>query len=101
MSTSLEIERVAVVGAGFMGSGIAEAAAVSGVPVVLRDVDENSLEAARGRIEGSLARAVKGGKLGPADADLVRGRITLTNELGNRCGPPNASWDCTSSRRCR
>lgn len=66
MSTSLEIERVAVVGAGFMGSGIAEAAAVSGVPVVLRDVDENSLEAARGRIEGSLARAVKGGKLGPA-----------------------------------
>jgi len=72
---------VAVVGAGFMGSGIAEAAAVAGLPVVLRDVDDASLEAAEKRIEGSLTRAVRGGKLGLADAEEVRGRIELTNEL--------------------
>ena len=64
-----------------MGSGIAEAAAVAGLPVVLRDVDDASLEAAEKRIEGSLTRAVRGGKLGLADAEEVRGRIELTNEL--------------------
>ena len=72
---------MAVVGAGFMGSGIAEAAAVAGLPVVLRDVDDASLEAAEKRIEGSLTRAVRGGKLGLADAEEVRGRIELTSEL--------------------
>jgi 3-hydroxybutyryl-CoA dehydrogenase len=81
VSPTVEIERVAVVGAGFMGSGIAEAAAVAGLPVVLRDVDDASLQAAEQRIEGSLARAVRGGKLGPADAEAVRGLIELTNEL--------------------
>ena len=81
MSTSVEIESVAVVGAGFMGSGIAEASAVAGLPVVLRDVDDASLEAAEKRIEGSLTRAVRGGKLGLADAEEVRGRIELTSEL--------------------
>ena len=39
-----KIEQVAVVGAGFMGSGIAEAVAVAGLPVVLRDVDEASIQ---------------------------------------------------------
>jgi 3-hydroxybutyryl-CoA dehydrogenase len=81
VSTAIEIERVGVIGAGFMGSGIAEAAAVAGLPVVLRDVDDASLLAAEKRIEGSLTRAVRGGKLGLADAEAVRGRIELTNEL--------------------
>ncbi len=81
MNPTVEIERVAVVGAGFMGSGIAEAAAVAGLPVVLRDVDDASLEAAEQRIEGSLTRAVRGGKLDRADAEAVRGRIGLTSEL--------------------
>ena len=62
------IESVAVVGAGLMGSGIAEAVAVAGVPVVLRDVDEVSIGRARDRIESSLARAVGGGKLDAARA---------------------------------
>jgi 3-hydroxybutyryl-CoA dehydrogenase len=77
----MEIERVAIVGAGFMGSGIAEAAAVAGLPVVLRDVNDESLEAAEQRIEGSLTRAVRGGKRDSADAEAVRGRIELTSEL--------------------
>jgi len=78
-----------------MGSGIAEAAAVAGLPVVLRDVDDASLEAAEKRIEGSLTRAVRGGKLGLADAEEVRGRIELTNELTRSL--TSASW----SRPCR
>jgi 3-hydroxybutyryl-CoA dehydrogenase len=75
------IESVAVVGAGFMGTGIAESVAVAGMPVIVRDVDEPSLDRAHTRLEESLRRAVTRGKLDPAEADAVRGRIELTTEL--------------------
>ncbi len=76
-----EIQSVAVVGAGFMGAGIAESAAVAGLPVIVRDVDDASLERAGQRIETSLARAVRGGKLSAPDAGAVRERIELTTAL--------------------
>jgi 3-hydroxybutyryl-CoA dehydrogenase len=76
-----EIESVAVVGGGFMGTGIAEAVAVSGLPVIVRDVDEASLGRAGERIETSLARAVRGGKLDQDAARAARERIELTTEL--------------------
>ena len=76
-----EIESVAIVGGGFMGTGIAESAAVAGLPVIVRDVDEASLGRAEERIETSLARAVRGGKLDEGEAQAVRGRIELTTEL--------------------
>jgi 3-hydroxybutyryl-CoA dehydrogenase len=81
VSVVTEIESVAVVGAGFMGTGIAESVAVAGLPVVLRDVDEAGLERARQRIESSLARAVRGGKLDRSHAEVARDRIELTTEL--------------------
>jgi 3-hydroxybutyryl-CoA dehydrogenase len=76
-----EIESVAVVGGGFMGTGIAEAVAVAGLPVIVRDVDEASLNRAGERIETSLGRAVRGGKLDQDAARAVRARIELTTEL--------------------
>jgi 3-hydroxybutyryl-CoA dehydrogenase len=76
-----EIESVAVVGGGFMGTGIAEAVAVCGMPVIVRDVDEGSVGRAGERIEASLARAVRGGKLDEAGAREARERIELTTEL--------------------
>jgi 3-hydroxybutyryl-CoA dehydrogenase len=78
---SRQIESVAVVGGGFMGTGIAESVAVAGIPVVVRDIDEPSIENARGRLEQSLARAVTGGKLDAARADAARGRIDFTTDL--------------------
>jgi 3-hydroxybutyryl-CoA dehydrogenase len=81
VSAAAQIESVAVVGAGFMGSGIAESVAVAGLPVVVRDVDEASLERARARIDKSLERAVEGGKLDAAHADVARSRIELTTGL--------------------
>jgi 3-hydroxybutyryl-CoA dehydrogenase len=78
---SSEIESVAVVGGGFMGTGIAEAVAVAGLPVIVRDIDEASLSRAGSRIETSLARAVRGGKLAEDTARAVRERIELTTEL--------------------
>ncbi|MBV9801874.1 MAG: 3-hydroxybutyryl-CoA dehydrogenase, partial [Solirubrobacterales bacterium] len=78
---SSEIESVAVVGGGFMGTGIAEAVAVSGMPVIVRDVDEASVGRADQRIGVSLSRAVRGGKLSESDAAAARERIELTTDL--------------------
>lgn len=76
-----EIESVAIVGAGFMGTGIAEAVAVSGIPVIVRDVDDAALARAGERIETSLARAVRGGKLDTASAGAARDLIDLTTQI--------------------
>ncbi|HZO77189.1 MAG TPA: 3-hydroxybutyryl-CoA dehydrogenase [Solirubrobacteraceae bacterium] len=79
--TPSEIKSVAIVGGGFMGTGIAETAAVSGLRVMVRDVDEAALERARTRIDTSLARAVKGGKLDSEQARDAREMIDLTTDL--------------------
>ena len=76
-----DIESVAIVGAGFMGTGIAESAAVAGIPVIVRDVDDAALGRARERIDASLARAVRGGKLDASQAAAVREQIDLTTRL--------------------
>ncbi|HTT28890.1 MAG TPA: 3-hydroxybutyryl-CoA dehydrogenase [Solirubrobacteraceae bacterium] len=76
-----EIGSVAVVGAGFMGTGIAEAVAVAGIPVVVRDVDDQALGRAGERIDASLGRAVRGGKLDAGQAEAARERIDLTTRL--------------------
>ncbi|MBV9606131.1 MAG: 3-hydroxybutyryl-CoA dehydrogenase [Solirubrobacterales bacterium] len=76
-----DIESVAVVGGGFMGTGIAEAVAVAGMPVIVRDVDEASVGRAGERIDVSLSRAVRGGKLSDDAARAARERIELTTDL--------------------
>ena len=81
MSSASGIESVAVVGAGFMGSGIAESVAVAGFSVIMRDVDEAGLARAKSRLDTSLARAVKGGKLDEAAVQRALERIELTTEL--------------------
>jgi 3-hydroxybutyryl-CoA dehydrogenase len=77
----MSIERVAVLGGGLMGSGIAEVSAAAGLPVVVREVDEPAAEAARSRIESSLARAVAGGKASDAAAHETLERIEFTTHL--------------------
>jgi 3-hydroxybutyryl-CoA dehydrogenase len=74
----MTIDRLAVVGAGFMGSGIAESAAVAGVAVTLYEPEQAPLERSRGRLEESLSRAVKRGKLSGEEALAVIGRIAYT-----------------------
>jgi 3-hydroxybutyryl-CoA dehydrogenase len=84
--TSSQIESIAVVGGGFMGTGIAESAAVSGLRVVVRDIDEAALDRARARIDTSLARAVKGGKLDSKRARGALEMIDLTTDLEGIAG---------------
>jgi 3-hydroxybutyryl-CoA dehydrogenase len=77
----MAIESVAVVGGGFMGSGIAESVAVAGLPVAVVERDPAQAERARERIAVSLERAVRGGKLTDADADAARERIELVEGI--------------------
>ncbi|MFR9729339.1 3-hydroxybutyryl-CoA dehydrogenase [Saccharopolyspora sp. MS10] len=75
------IERVAVVGSGLMGAGIAEVSARSGLDVVVSEVDERAAEAGRARITESLDRAVNRGKLDQAERDAALGRLRFTTSL--------------------
>jgi 3-hydroxybutyryl-CoA dehydrogenase len=74
-------ETVGVVGAGFMGSGIAESAARAGFSVVMVEQEPAALGRARSRIEESVSRAVSRGKLAEGDAAGVFDRIVGTTEL--------------------
>ncbi|HEV7562162.1 MAG TPA: 3-hydroxybutyryl-CoA dehydrogenase [Solirubrobacterales bacterium] len=82
----MTIEKVAVLGGGLMGSGIAEAVAVAGVPVVVRDVDAVAVGAVEKRIGTSLERARSRGKIDDDAAAAIRGRIELTTELDDVAG---------------
>ncbi|HVV89600.1 MAG TPA: 3-hydroxybutyryl-CoA dehydrogenase [Solirubrobacterales bacterium] len=77
----MSIEKVAVLGGGLMGSGIAESVARADLSVVVRDVDETAFEAARGRIETSLGHAVERGKVDRGDAAEILNRIAYTDRL--------------------
>jgi 3-hydroxybutyryl-CoA dehydrogenase len=72
------IEKVGVLGAGLMGHGIAQVAAEAGYAVVLREVDEETLQKGIEKIEKQLARAVEKGRSSQEDADAVRARIAGT-----------------------
>jgi 3-hydroxybutyryl-CoA dehydrogenase len=80
------IGSVAIVGAGSMGAGIAEAAAVVGLPVAVRDTDQAALDRARVRIERSLERGVERGKLDASHAEVAAGRITMHTDWESLAG---------------
>jgi 3-hydroxybutyryl-CoA dehydrogenase len=77
----MSIEKVAVLGGGLMGSGIAESTAVAGLSVIVRDVDATAIGGARRRIEKSLGAAVERGKVDEAAAAEILNRIAYTDEL--------------------
>jgi 3-hydroxyacyl-CoA dehydrogenase len=74
------LERVAVIGGGTMGSGIAVALADAGLAVVLVERDGAAIEGARQRIGATYDRVVAGGRLARAAADERISRIALGSE---------------------
>jgi 3-hydroxybutyryl-CoA dehydrogenase len=84
----MDIERIGVVGCGLMGSGIAEVCARAGADVVVREPDEGLLEGGRRRIEQSLARAVRAGKLTDDEQGAALSRLVFTTE-----------WDAMADRQ--
>ena len=75
------IQRVGVVGCGLMGSGIAEVCARAGLGVVVREPDQKLIDAGRARIEGSVQRAQKKGKLSAEECESALGLIAYTTDL--------------------
>ncbi|MFD3943557.1 3-hydroxyacyl-CoA dehydrogenase family protein [Streptomyces sp. NPDC058579] len=73
--------KLAVIGAGLMGSGIAQVSAQAGWDVVLRDVTDAALTRGTDGIKASYDRFVAKGKLTAEDAEAALGRITATTEL--------------------
>ncbi len=77
----MEIKRIMVIGAGFMGSGIAQVMAAAGYDVVLMDVADGFVRKGMAAIEKNLSGSVAKGKLAEADKATTLGRITATTEL--------------------
>lgn len=78
-----EIRKVAVLGCGLMGSGIAEVCARAGYDTRVREVNDELAQKGRASIEKSLGRAVEKGKLEGAARDEILGRVTMTTQLSD------------------
>ncbi|MFF9126288.1 3-hydroxybutyryl-CoA dehydrogenase [Streptomyces sp. NPDC014889] len=76
-------QRIGVVGAGQMGSGIAEVCARAGLDVLVAESGPDALAAGRRRIERSLAHGVRRAKLSEADREQALAGIRLTTDLGD------------------
>ncbi|SIR13795.1 3-hydroxyacyl-CoA dehydrogenase [Haladaptatus litoreus] len=81
MRSLSDIDSIGVIGAGTMGSGIAQVAATSGYDVVMRDIKEEFVENGFDTIENSLDRFVSKDKMSEEAADEAVSRITGTTEL--------------------
>lgn len=74
-------QRVAVIGAGLMGSGIAQVAAQAGWQVVLRDITDDALSRGVDAISKSTARFVEKGRISTDDRDATLARVSTTTDL--------------------
>jgi 3-hydroxybutyryl-CoA dehydrogenase len=74
--------KVAVVGAGLMGAGIAQVAAQAGYAVTLRDLTDETVDRGVSSIRASYDRFVSKGRLTADDAEAALARITGTTDLG-------------------
>jgi 3-hydroxybutyryl-CoA dehydrogenase len=77
----LAIKRIAVIGTGIMGNGIAQVAATAGYDVVMRSRQQSSLDRATESIRKSLDRMVKSGRIDEAKAGEIAAGIKTTTSL--------------------
>ena len=93
-----DLRRVAVVGAGTMGNGIAHVFAQHGYDVTLVDIAEEQLERARRTIAANLDRQVKKGVLTEADKAATLDRITAETSV-DACGSADLVVEAASEKR--
>ena len=77
--------KVVVIGAGIMGNGIAQIAAMAGHEAVLNDVNADALEQAQATIATSVARLLKSEKITAAEAEAIPTRVTTSTDLAAVC----------------
>ena len=76
------MNKIFVVGAGTMGLGIAQAFAVKGKEVVVRDIADEIIKRAQANLQKSLSKLAEKGKLSETDKTRVLGRMEFTTDLG-------------------
>lgn len=86
MNGAPEVRRVAVIGAGTMGAGIAQVAAQAGFEVALYDVEAALVERGLGRIRASFEEGIARGKVAAADRDAALARTRGGADLGAAVG---------------
>ncbi|WP_158737015.1 3-hydroxybutyryl-CoA dehydrogenase [Alteribacillus sp. YIM 98480] len=79
----MDIQTIMVVGAGQMGSGIAQVHAQSGYYVYLHDVEENQVEKGLERVKKNLTRQIEKGRLSGEEKSEILSRIVPSTELEN------------------
>jgi 3-hydroxyacyl-CoA dehydrogenase / enoyl-CoA hydratase / 3-hydroxybutyryl-CoA epimerase len=80
------LKRVGVVGAGFMGAGIAYASALAGLEVVLVDRDQAAADKGKARSDSLITGQIKRGRASMADREALLSRITATPDYGALAG---------------
>ncbi len=81
MDVKERIKKVAVLGAGVMGHGIAQVCAAAGYEVWVRDIKQEFLDKAKAAIEKNLQKAVSKGKISEDKAKEIMGRMHFTLEV--------------------
>ncbi|QPH52417.1 FAD-dependent oxidoreductase [Pontivivens ytuae] len=81
-ATPRDLDKIAVIGGGLMGSGIATAALNAGYDVAIVEQSADAATAAQDRVAGNLASAVKRGKLSEAVRDATLARLTTAADFG-------------------
>jgi 3-hydroxybutyryl-CoA dehydrogenase len=90
----MAIEKIAVIGCGQMGLGIAESAATAGVTVVAVKLTPGDLEAPRRTVQKGLDRRVARGKLSAEERDAILGRLSFTADLSQLADMPLVIESC-------
>ncbi|MFN7259404.1 MAG: 3-hydroxyacyl-CoA dehydrogenase NAD-binding domain-containing protein [Cyclobacteriaceae bacterium] len=76
-----QIQKVAVLGAGTMGQGIAQVCAMSGYPTQLFDIESSLSQKAISSISINLDKAVSKSKISESERNLILGRLSVANKL--------------------
>ncbi|MHB8360266.1 MAG: 3-hydroxyacyl-CoA dehydrogenase/enoyl-CoA hydratase family protein [Thermoplasmataceae archaeon] len=77
----MDIRKITVIGAGIMGSGIAQVIAAAGIDVVIEDAYSEALDKSGKTISDSLARLVKSGKITESDSKSILSRVGFSSDL--------------------
>jgi len=82
----MKIKKITVIGAGIMGSGVAQVSSLAGYDVALQDIDNHAIDRAKSTIESSLAKIAAKGKITQEQTGDAISRITCTTDLKEAVG---------------
>ncbi len=82
----MEVERVGLVGCGLMGRGISEICARAGIPVTVREINQDVLDKGLGAVRASLAKSLERRRIDVEEHDRALANLTGTVELSDLAG---------------